>query len=78
MRRYISTKRIFEILDFKVFHLRLKAIDFHIECSSREVGLAIENLMEEIQAVISEKSEFENRDESKLLAFFSNSGQSGS
>ena len=36
----------------------------------------IETLMEEIKAVVSEKLQFGNWDESTVIAFFGNSGQS--
>ena len=58
----------------------IKINDLQNECSSTEVGLSIETLMEEIKenkAVVSEKLEFENRDKSKLIVFFGISGRSG-
>ena len=55
-------------------HAGIEIIDFLIKCSFKEVRVSIETLMEEIKAVASEKSEFENRDKSKLIAFSGNSG----
>ena len=57
------------------FNAKIKANDLHIECFSTKAMLSIEAMIEEIKAIISEKLQFENRDESELHFFENPNGQ---
>ena len=56
---------------------RIEIHDILIKLPSTRVRPSIENLMEEIKAVVSEQVEFENRGESKVMAFFGKTGRQG-
>ena len=66
-----SIKLLFlEFSDHQNVDARIKAKELSIELSSDTEKLSIEFLMERMKPVITEKYDFDNRDESKLIALF--------
>ena len=71
MNSNIWSKRFWQhCLEFSESDARIKTNDFHIEGSSTEVEILLEILMEEIKAVVSEKLDFEKRDNFNNLGVF--------
>ena len=59
-----------EFSDHQNVDARIKAKELSIELSSGTEKLSIEFLMERMKPVITENYDFDNRDESKLIALF--------